>query len=170
MIGTSISSMKIGHCSIFLLRNKYTALSSTATNFCFPIMLKHAEGVVSRSPNSRFSRFLNALSLAKSVPMPIGVHDKIFSFNAGRIHFRYSPSETFILKCLASSSKVLHWKYLCIVLITCMSNWLVLKKELQEAAFESLYLLMRRKIRGAILLLLYLTRSVASISGWEWSV
>ena len=128
MIGTSISSIKIGHCSIFLLRNKYTALSSTATNFCFPIMLKHAEGVVSRSPNSRFSRFPNALSLVKSVPMPIGVHNKIFSFNACAIHFRYSPSETFILKCLASSSKVLHWKYLCIVLITCMSNWLVWKK------------------------------------------
>ena len=66
--------------------------------------------------------------LPKAFRMLIGVHDKRFRLNAGGIDFRYSPSETIILKSLISASKVLQWKYLSTVLITCMGDWLVWKK------------------------------------------
>ena len=83
-------------------------------------MLKHAEWV--------FSRFANALLLAKSIPNAYWCTWQKILFKCRWHWFRYSPSETFILKSLISASKVLQWKYLSTVLITCMRDWLVWQK------------------------------------------
>ena len=81
------------------------------------------------------SRMLYRLS--KAFRILIGVHDKRFRLNAGGIDFRYSPSETFILKSLVFASKVLQWKYLSTVLITCMRDWLVWKKNSEKQRSEA---------------------------------